>query len=249
MNVFLAWSQERSRKVAEALHNWLPQVIQDLEPWMSEKDIGKGARWNEEIDGRLASAKFGIICLTPENVDSTWLHFEAGALSKAVKEKAAVCPYLLGLRKTDVHGPLASFQMAQGEKEDTSRLIQSVNKAKDRPLDDGLLATSFDRWWPDFEKDIREIGAEQPAGPQRAKRSQQEVLEEILTIVRTLPDASARTQEILEVVRDLRLIAHLQCPAAIGLVPPPRLPRNLADIGERLGLGRLGQKPEAPRDT
>ena len=41
-NVFITWSKERSKAAALALRGWLPLVIQAVEPWMSDKDIGKG---------------------------------------------------------------------------------------------------------------------------------------------------------------------------------------------------------------
>lgn len=44
MKVFLSWSGERSRLVATALHEWLPQVINAVEPFISS-NIDAGARW------------------------------------------------------------------------------------------------------------------------------------------------------------------------------------------------------------
>lgn len=61
--VFLTWSGERSKAVAAALHDWFPNVIQSLEPWMSDSDIAKGSGWNAEISKNLESAKIGIVCL------------------------------------------------------------------------------------------------------------------------------------------------------------------------------------------
>ncbi len=48
MKVFLGWSGSRSKETAEALGDWLGQVIQAVDPWISS-DILKGARWGEEI--------------------------------------------------------------------------------------------------------------------------------------------------------------------------------------------------------
>lgn len=49
---------------------------------MSEHDIDKGTRNIPAIARNLDETQFGIICLTPENLNAAWLLFEAGALSK-----------------------------------------------------------------------------------------------------------------------------------------------------------------------
>jgi hypothetical protein len=69
--VFISWSGERSRYVAEALWDWLPLVLQIVEPWMSAEDVEKGSPWESEIMGKLDEANVGIVCLTPENRFST----------------------------------------------------------------------------------------------------------------------------------------------------------------------------------
>lgn len=40
MKVFLSWSGEKSRAVAEALREWLPYINPEIEPSMSDSDIG-----------------------------------------------------------------------------------------------------------------------------------------------------------------------------------------------------------------
>ena len=104
MKVFLSWSGGRSRQVAVTLRDWLPNVIQALEPWMSAEDIEKGARWSSDVASELDECKAGILCITPDNIEAPWLLFEAGALSKTI-EKTFVCPYLVGLGLSDLKGP------------------------------------------------------------------------------------------------------------------------------------------------
>jgi hypothetical protein len=93
MKVFISWSGPRSKAAAQALHQWLPDVIQSIEPWMSAEDIDAGARWGNEVTNELAQTRCGIICLTQDNLTAPWILFEAGALSKTI-EKTYVIPYL-----------------------------------------------------------------------------------------------------------------------------------------------------------
>ncbi len=41
MEAFISWSGDRSRAVAETLHEWLPNVIQLVTPWILLADIDK----------------------------------------------------------------------------------------------------------------------------------------------------------------------------------------------------------------
>jgi TIR domain len=76
MKVFISWSGEKSRKVAAALHAWLPYIIQAVKPIMSSRDISKGDRWSDVLARELEDTQFGIVCLTPSNIKASWLNFE-----------------------------------------------------------------------------------------------------------------------------------------------------------------------------
>jgi len=156
LKVFVSWSGERSRTLAEVLVRWLPRVIQACEPWMSQQ-IEKGERWNQMIGERLSQYDVGIVCVTPENVSAPWLLFEAGALSK-VFGRSQVCPLLLGIRADDLEGPLAQFQATTVEKEDLLRLLESLNgRPEEELIDKVLLREIFEREWPELERRIEEL--------------------------------------------------------------------------------------------
>ncbi len=116
MKVFISWSGDRSKTIANALKPWLKDVFQGIGVWMSDHDIRAGARWSSALGGELEAAKFGIICLTPENLKSHWLTFEAGALSKSINESSVV-PYRFQLRTADVGPPLSQFQGVDANEE------------------------------------------------------------------------------------------------------------------------------------
>lgn len=78
MKLFISWSGEFSRKVAECLSVWIPTIIQTVEVFYSPDDIAKGENWGNRLSEELEQSNFGIVCLTPENVLAPWIHFEAG---------------------------------------------------------------------------------------------------------------------------------------------------------------------------
>lgn len=187
MHVFLSWSGTRSKHVAASLKTFLKGIIQRTEPWMSAEDLQVGQRWFSEVAGHLEECGVGVLCLTRDNLESTWLHFEAGALSKKI-DKSLVCPYLLDLEPTDVTGPLAGFQGVPATEEGTKKLVRTINGALgESKLDEGTLAEAFQLWWPRLEDRLRNAPA-QPAGREGSPevRRDRDLLEEILLLVRRL---------------------------------------------------------------
>jgi hypothetical protein len=187
VRIFISWSGERSRNAATALDAWLRPVLQAVEPWVSVDDIEKGVRWNMEIATLLEESRFGIICLTPENLESRWLHFEAGALSKT--KDARVCPLLVDLTSSQVQSPLNSFQLTTTKKEDVYQLIRDINAAvarcDEKSVSESVLLEIFETYWPRLEEKLNAIAANRPAD-MPARRSQDSILDELVTIVRSL---------------------------------------------------------------
>ena len=191
MKVFVSWSGDRSKIVAASLSKWLPDVFQDLTIWMSAHNIDAGQRWGRELDEQLASTSFGILCLTPENISSPWLLFEAGALSKMIGE-AKVVPYLFQLSTTDVPYPLAQFQGVEATSDGTLDLLQSINSSLERSLPADRLERLFQKWWPDLQSGLESVPAD-PKGISPQQRSERALLEEVLQTVRNLSRVSSPT--------------------------------------------------------
>jgi hypothetical protein len=181
--VFISWSGERSRELAQALHGWIPLVLHNVEPWLSEADIEAGERWAEVVAKKLSDSNFGIICVTRENVASSWILFEAGALAKTM-QGSRVIPLLLDLEFTDITGPLAQFQAKKVVKEGVNEVMHSINQAANFVVPEPRAKQLFDALWPELEKKVEAIPAEAPAT--KHPRPQHEVLEELVASVRSL---------------------------------------------------------------
>jgi hypothetical protein len=193
MKVFLSWSGAVSHSVALAFRGWLPSVIQSLEPYVSSEDIDKGARWSAEMAQELEKSRYGIVCLTKENVNKPWINFEAGALSKSIEKttgvpfSSAVSPFLFGLTSTDFEGPLTQFQYVQNDKSDILKLVSSINgKVEGNPLPTEQLEKAFTKWWPDLESALAKIATEGVVDKKSATstRKPEEILNELLELVR-----------------------------------------------------------------
>jgi predicted nucleotide-binding protein len=157
MKVFFSWSGERSHTLAKAFRDWLPNVLQAIDPWISSADITAGSRWQDEIALQLKESRVGIIFLTPENVSSPWLLYEVGALSRAL-EMTYVCPYLFGFSPSELQGPLVQFQATKADKDGTYSLIRTLNRALgQKSIEERRLEKTFLKWWPDLEIHFQSI--------------------------------------------------------------------------------------------
>jgi len=154
--IFISWSKERSRTFATALRRLMIKVLSDSADagpdlgagnrvvTLSE-DLPKGGGWFSNLADLLEHARAGLICVTPENVASPWLLFEAGALIRC-DVKVALFPILLDLPPAAMEGPLALVQATMIERDRASikqqtfdllgRVCDHVNQYRQAP---GLL--------------------------------------------------------------------------------------------------------------
>jgi hypothetical protein len=190
MRVFISWSGAKGRKLADALHKWIPAVLQAAKPYFSPDDVSKGARWSTEIGKTLEESRVGLICVTRDSANAPWVVFEAGALSKSL-ESSMVIPILFDLETTDVTGPLVQFQSARFSRGEMKRVIETINKElTENRLDAAVLDEVFDMWWPKLEVSVQKI-LEQ-SDETSVVRTDRDMLEEILTVSRSLAKAQAR---------------------------------------------------------
>jgi len=186
MKVFISWSGDHSRKVAELLKSWLEDVFQGVEAWMSKEDISKGDIWFTNLSDELAKTDFGILSLTAENVTSPWVLFEAGALSKGLSRNR-VCPLLINFDSLRLTKPLSEFNAAIPTKDDMLKLAKSINSHGDKPLlTPEKLAKTFEQWWGGFESQFAEIQRQHCEQPALPKPTSEEMIAEILETVRAI---------------------------------------------------------------
>lgn len=186
MKIFISWSGDLSKKVAEFLGSWIEDVLQGTETWISSDDIDKGALWFGDISSQLSETKIGILCLTRENIQAPWILFEAGALSKGLS-KNRVCPLLINLSHTDLSPPLSQFNGTLPTKEDLLKLIRTINSENDeKVLPEERLEKAFLRWWDDFDSKFNEIMKNYKPKKQIHQKSTEDMVEEILETTRSI---------------------------------------------------------------
>lgn len=185
MNIFISWSGDLSKQIGEIFKDWMPTVIQSIKPYFTPSDIEKGSKWEGEISKKLSECNTGIIILTKDNLNSQWIMFEAGALSNKL-DKSRVCPILIGVDNPDLTGPLSTFQTTKFSKEDIRQLMSNVNgQCGENKLSEKVFDEVFKVFWPHLEEKVtKAISQTSEKGNIKVKRSDREILEEILELTR-----------------------------------------------------------------
>jgi hypothetical protein len=191
LSIFISWAGTQAEALGRGFHEFLPDVVNAVDPFMSGHDIDKGSQWRNVLTGNLQSSSCAIVCLTPESLKSTWVAFEAGAISRAAGgpegAQSRVWTYLLGLETKALQlTPYAEYQATATTEEDTLRLIKSINQLSPDPVSPECLKRRFDSlFWPNFSRSI-EAARALPAGPVPAASSDGDVNAEILRTLRSI---------------------------------------------------------------
>lgn len=109
--LFISWSGEKGKKVADLIYDWIDRIYENAKAnvFLSTR-IEPGRQGFSEIMSALEHCTKGFFIMTRERVNSPWIHFEAGAISKA-KDTNWVIPIYVDInRETLGSGPLSEFQ-------------------------------------------------------------------------------------------------------------------------------------------
>ena len=124
MTVFIGWAGETSKEIASILKNWLNEMfdgfIDVFTPVSPPIDI---IPRSDALDNAI-SAECALLCVTADNVNSQWLYYEAGVLSRNVKLMA---PILCGVSSSQLAAPLRMFQPISFEVDDIWKLTVELN--------------------------------------------------------------------------------------------------------------------------
>ena len=223
MKVFLSWSGLHSHGAAKAFYDWLPHVIQDVEPWLSTEDIQKGETWLASIKDAIATARgIGLFFVTREALSSAWLMFEAGGI--AALDERRVCTICVDIEPRDVNPPLSFFQSTKLEKDDVYRLLLSLNALLPRPLQPSVLEKSFERTWQTLETALE---LAKVAVPERDKSEKKSAVPSDLSSVL---DGIRRIESRIGVLEQQQRMALLPT-ANLGLLSGGN--NRISDIGLR----------------
>lgn len=191
MKVFISWSGELSKVIAERLKKWIPCIIQSVDIFFSPEDIEKGENWDSKISHVLSECNYGIICLTPQNVSAPWINFEAGAIAKSLDSRVSCL--MVNIKPSDIKGPLSRYQATKMDKKDIFQLVSEINRTTEQPLDSSRLSNAFDAMWPQLNLDITDALKENSVP---APDEPEDPLEEVLQLLRKISSTISSPSEL-----------------------------------------------------
>jgi hypothetical protein len=185
MKVFISWSGDLSRSLAVELRDWLPMIVQQVDAWISSRDIDPGKRWALVLGRELEQSDFAVICLTRENRNSSWILFEAGAVARSLE--ARVVPLLFGIEASELDGPLAQFQSLEADEAGIRRLTSSLYDASSSRLDERKRDVVFSKLWPILGDRLASLMEQQRR--ETYVQSPQDLVEDVAERVNVVPSA------------------------------------------------------------
>ncbi|TFD50472.1 TIR domain-containing protein [Cryobacterium frigoriphilum] len=192
MKVFISWSGDKSRKVAEALSEWIPDVIQEVDCFFSSETIRAGQQWLQVINAQLAETSFGILCVTADNQEARWLNFEAGALAKKIDDDTRVVPLTFDFQPSSLEYPIRQFNGVNSSRDGILGMMKSISETAKGPRNDAAFDRAFAKWWPELEAKFKEIERASEPVQEPAPPNMEALVQEILGIVRSLAQPQKR---------------------------------------------------------
>ena len=135
-----------------------------------------------------------------------------------------------GLQSAEVPDPLGQFQSNLANKEGTQKLLKAINSAlAEKKLEEDVLNDTFEKYWPDLEKVLQNLPTVK--GEVRPRRKVEDMVREILDIVRAMPFKKHTAEEINTIASSVSAsVAALSYPsliaAALSAPPPDELKRE-----------------------
>jgi hypothetical protein len=182
VKIFVSWSGDRSKSLATLLKTWMPNVLATAEIWLSDVDIQKGVQWMNAITAAASTSDAGLVVITPENVGSPWINFEAGAMVRSFGDER-LCPLLLGLNKADLPTPLGGYNATAVEsRDDFEKLVLSLRPGE---IPEPVARHAFAREWDAMNEQVQVLLRQKPEEDAPPARTEEDKIDEILDHIRS----------------------------------------------------------------
>lgn len=156
MKIFISWSGEESKQIAEYMHKWIPERLQLVKVWGSfnDKDLPQGKDNFNRIFDAARDKDICLLILTKKSLKSSWVSFEPGIFEGRQKEILTLLCDDLDYNKL-LGFPFSGYH-AYPNKESMVTLFSTINQKCKAPIEDKLfkegVANDFDKFLTYYKK-------------------------------------------------------------------------------------------------
>ena len=184
--LFVSWSGDTSKCIAEILKEWLTILFDDLDVFFTPDDIPTGNRWSNYLAQKLQECEIGLFIYTSQNLDNLWMAFEAGALSKRI-DTGRVIPLLFGVNISDLKGPLSQFQARRFTQDGILKTLEAINNCLPSQKSREQLISYLKFGWPTLEKRIGVILKKNEETDRTERQDVGESIDNLYSLIQTSP--------------------------------------------------------------
>jgi predicted nucleotide-binding protein len=153
MRVYLSWSGQLSHTVANLLRDWLPEVLETVEPWLASADAT-----SEERDYSKSEYDVIIPCVTRDNTEALGNAIPIGAIYQLPSDDfPAVMVVLVGVKLSDLSGIIRMFDSAGLSEKGMQTLLGALNERAEIPIDPLACKTRVHMLWPRLERSLADL--------------------------------------------------------------------------------------------
>ncbi len=165
MQIFISWSKEKSRKIAEAMNTFLEGLFHDkITIWLSSEKIPYGAMPTYTINEALGQCDKIVACFTEDNFNASWIMYEIGVVTgrnhkDMLANKEIVFPvFFENVNKEKIKNtPIGQFQILDFGEISINKLVYQINESVKSFSNDFTLQKQFQLNWREFKESVESI--------------------------------------------------------------------------------------------
>lgn len=208
--IFISWSKRPTDVIASELARFLRHMFDNVDPFVSKDNVAFGSLSIGEIHRELAGTTYGIVIVTRANQSEPWLNFEAGSLAKTIPDdnESRVVPLLIDHESmAQLTGPIANLQAVMADHTGLKRLFSELADSLD--VDAAVFGSRWESGWTTFDHALAAAKRELAEGPEIPDRSAEDMLEEVVTLLRSRSSTATVEDEWRPAAKDLLSRAKL----------------------------------------
>ncbi len=157
--IFISWSGSVTNNFAMGLKRVIEETIfpdLNVECFVSNVDIASGTDWWTSIGSELKSCRFGILCLSNENIYAPWIFYEAGGMAS---RDVPTTPLLVGCEIDSLEkSPLGGKQCVDFESQaEFIKMIVDINHHFNDLLPSSIVKQMAEKGYDELNRSLSSV--------------------------------------------------------------------------------------------